>query len=812
MKNFLFILFLFLSVGCSAQFGNNNPNIFNLKNFKGIGDARQVFDGVTNGTTTITSATANFTSADVNKIIRIPRGTSSTKAFVGTISSVSNSTTVILNSAAAATTSADTVVLGTDNTNALDSAISACNQAGGGVIFIPAGWYLFGGQLITSYYGTNPNAQIPWPVTSFDSSSGVQNQFTRRRFIIEGEATGLISLPVNGGPGAHPAGATILETIIDGSTSGGQPASFFGTKSPDAGNFNLNANEITFDDLIIEVPTNEEGGGPLIGGINAFYSAGTSVENTAIVIDGLGQSSSKPINDVAGLVLNEQGGELVYDVNRVAIAGFKYGLVTADHATIKDAHIYWCNFGRVYSRQFDGSEDQHLNVQWCSTLLYLPNTPILGGMLTGASSGGVSKYSYVKIDQLDAEIYTSGSKWYQSTPYVIVDSGDVGRITGFYSIAVSGLGLNPATQNVFNKYLCDSCFMINVGKPLYTPPANNYYTLTGTTGDLFAFSGTNTQGDIAAVAAGSLLASNGTSTLPAWSAAPTLTTSLTVPNLYGGVGSAGNLILNSTSNATKGKIYFGASGGNNYFNEAKGNIILNQTAAVNAAFAAYESDLTGGGALYPALLLVNTNTSSPGGSQYNIASVTLGAGNSAVVGQFAANYGSGATAPFVTQGFVIATRTNDPLLFAPNSTLVAQINGTGFSPTTTITSDLGTSSLAWRDLYYSHTISESAIGASSSLGTNVTSVTPSGSDEDFQLIVVSATGGVAGSLAQIAFGRTWIARPHCLISTADAVTGTAVFAGAGSYISLNAVSTSALQLSGNWVAAGTYTFNCHCGN
>lgn len=82
---------------------------------------------------------------------------------------------------------------------------------------------------------------------------------------------------------------------------------------------------------------------------------------------------------------------------------------------------------------------------------------------------------------------------------------------------------------------------------------------TGTTGDLLSFSTANTPSRIAAVATGYLLGSQGTSTLPAWLQAATLNTSLTTPLLVGSTSASGTLTLSSTSNATKGKLLFGAS-------------------------------------------------------------------------------------------------------------------------------------------------------------------------------------------------------------------------------------------------------------
>lgn len=79
--------------------------------------------------------------------------------------------------------------------------------------------------------------------------------------------------------------------------------------------------------------------------------------------------------------------------------------------------------------------------------------------------------------------------------------------------------------------------------------------LTGTTGDLISFSGTNTASNISAVATGSILASAGTGTLPVWSASPSLTTSLTVPLINGGTAANDDITIQGTSNATRTTSY-----------------------------------------------------------------------------------------------------------------------------------------------------------------------------------------------------------------------------------------------------------------
>jgi hypothetical protein len=70
-----------------------------------------------------------------------------------------------------------------------------------------------------------------------------------------------------------------------------------------------------------------------------------------------------------------------------------------------------------------------------------------------------------------------------------------------------------------------------------------------TVGDLLYASSTTALSKLAAVASGSVLVSAGTGTAPAYSASPTLTTSLTTPLVIGGTAASSTLTLESTSGA-----------------------------------------------------------------------------------------------------------------------------------------------------------------------------------------------------------------------------------------------------------------------
>ena len=501
--NNILLLAFFLMSGTGAYYGimNNNPRLYNVLDYGAKCDIRQVLDGVTNGTTTFTSATANFTAADVGKAIRIPRGTSSTAATVTTIASVSNSTTVILTAGAAATTSADTVTFGTDNTAAITNTILAGNAVGSDfTVLFPAvgGGYAVAGPCITSYAGANPNCQIPIPTTAYDSANTQQ----RKTITLLGESPPT-SQPVGNTVAPNPRTGSIVESLINGSINSSTPPSIIATKTADVGDFNISANELDIRNMTFFVAANNENGGPTMTAINWFYGGGIQIYNSNFTVDGNIKKINIPTNPAAGIVINQEGGEIMNVVDNVHISGFCYGLISADHTTVNKVSIQMCNYGRVFSEAFDLQEDKSDNLQWDIHLIYVPQTALLGGMV---AVGGTSPYSYFKIDALDAESYIGSANWY-NTVDMVSDSGGTARADISYAIAQSGVGLTPATQNIWTTHLGagDSTQMHNIGKP-YAVAGNaltandigygsSLNVLTGDAG--FTYAGSSSTGNVA---------------------------------------------------------------------------------------------------------------------------------------------------------------------------------------------------------------------------------------------------------------------------------------------------------------------------
>lgn len=137
-------------------------NYFNVKDYGAVGDARQVTDAVVSpGSTTVTSATANFTAADVGKIVFAGNTAFATAVPLGTITARNSATSITVSVAATQSLSGCHLVWGSaDDSNAMEAAFLAAKAATPerGVVYIPPGGYIVSKCVFNNTY-SNPSQQ-----------------------------------------------------------------------------------------------------------------------------------------------------------------------------------------------------------------------------------------------------------------------------------------------------------------------------------------------------------------------------------------------------------------------------------------------------------------------------------------------------------------------------------------------------------------------------------------------------------------------------------------------------------------------------
>ena len=160
--------------GKAADAGHVHPYQpwqFLPETYGALGNGKVIGDAVLSSNTTLTSASAGFTSADTGKYIMVNGGAGTANIPLITTITFVNSTTVTLGSAASVSGSAFQAVYGTDDTAAINSAVSAAktyalaNEYFAEVVFGAKIYVLATGPTQSGNGSSTPtfNAQIPLP-------------------------------------------------------------------------------------------------------------------------------------------------------------------------------------------------------------------------------------------------------------------------------------------------------------------------------------------------------------------------------------------------------------------------------------------------------------------------------------------------------------------------------------------------------------------------------------------------------------------------------------------------------------------------
>jgi len=187
------------NVSGGGTFVGPSTSVYDVKNYGAKGDARAVTDGVTSGSATLSSATANFTAGDVGKVIwAVKPGFGSTLLAIatGTVATFVSSTEItVATSSFTASETGLVVVLGTDDTASLQAAYAAALAAQNGddnnsfsgtkTVYIPAGGYIFqevaftgaNNKPLPNILGDGPSKTVFFPSPAFNFSSGFQPGF-----------------------------------------------------------------------------------------------------------------------------------------------------------------------------------------------------------------------------------------------------------------------------------------------------------------------------------------------------------------------------------------------------------------------------------------------------------------------------------------------------------------------------------------------------------------------------------------------------------------------------------------------------------
>lgn len=283
-----------------------------------------------------------------------------------------------------------------DSSTALQNAIIAANNAGGGRVIIPSKKYYLKNVL-------NPdqnNCQIYIPSKSISDLGKVT-------IVIEGEfETGQV--PYQGNPGFTQAvmsqtGSQLISTITG---SGTIPSVISGLGNIDA--FGFNYNTIFLKNFAIVVPWTNNG--PTLTAVNGKYWHQTGIDGLAISMsDAPLKITNTLTNECAAILIGLVNGDPPTYVKNTWISGFKYGVICGELTHLDYVVCYNCIYSYTFTKGHYPIIVDNCFALWGTYCLYFPTTTIFD------ISPGLSR---VVINNLFREYYTSGAVWYSSSYFV----------------------------------------------------------------------------------------------------------------------------------------------------------------------------------------------------------------------------------------------------------------------------------------------------------------------------------------------------------------------------------------------------------
>lgn len=397
---------------------------YNVKDYGALGDGQYLYNvSMTASSATLTSSGASFVSGDIGKYILVRGAGTSGRDLLTTISAVGSSTSITLGTTAATTVSNQYARYGTDDTTAIQAAITAAHSASGGVVFFPNGSYIIAGALVTSdNLGYNPNAQIYIP-SQINTNNG------RTHIKIIGETPPNWAALGLGADILRPNGGVWLCSQL-AATSGTNP-SVIGAANTVVGQ---NYNYFTIENIGVAVPSNPSGVGVIINGINARNTASLIARHCLVTTESSGYVQVEPQGAYAGILSNKVESETSNLIENCQVWGFRFGYVVTEHVKLIQPAAFCCVVGFCFIRG-NSPVSGNIIVNWCKYMLYWPEA---------ATFGETEGTCHVNLS-VDTEAYDiDPSRWFATTE-TILDTNNNGKGVVIYASQLAWTGYSRST-------------------------------------------------------------------------------------------------------------------------------------------------------------------------------------------------------------------------------------------------------------------------------------------------------------------------------------------------------------------------------
>lgn len=373
----------------------------NVKDFGAKGDGKRVTDAVlTSGSGIVTSATAAFTSADVGKLANAWKEGGSATIALGTIASYQSPTQVTLSNNASASASACALRWGTNDRTAINAAIAAVTNRGGGRVFFPKGVYK-----VSATFDGSTNSVVTFPAFTAHSAP-----LPKIDVLLEGECWDFAAA-------IHPTSAADIDaTGISG--SGTQPALIapkaFGAI---ASLSDFSAVQPSIKNLRFVFSEN-----PAITGLQ-FHNCTTLItDNVTVSVDSTDDTIAEPTNSQSyAIIWPARSNDTQLFCRGGFIQGFFNAVGFSEHFKPWGLQIRKCKQAMVAEQAFHLNSGQLL-IEQCGVMLSVEGSCRMD-------------FEWV-VERNDADT----GQWFAKQTYDIVDASNLGEGLIRYVNAVSYTG------------------------------------------------------------------------------------------------------------------------------------------------------------------------------------------------------------------------------------------------------------------------------------------------------------------------------------------------------------------------------------
>lgn len=316
------------------------------------------------------------------------------------------------------------MIVGTDDTEAIQDAIDACYAAGGGIVYFPHGIYVISGALQTSVNGVNPNGQLIIPRLQYNVTGNQVTIYllgeamaTQRRATASADI-----LPLNG---------VILWSTVTGS---GTEPSVISNSFYNNGFADTNGVYWLMENITVRTKSKSDASthiAPTMSGINAgrsgiFYGRFLTADTESVPLEGVAPTSANQIGIITPRINNAAAS--VNFLEMCTAVGYYYGFDGGEHVNWNALMANVCHAGFAFRGMNHTAQVGRIYSNACKyDVIFLGDARMI-------------------IDNLAVESFVDGAKWfnYTNTLYAPSPVNVLGSVT-VLNVPAGGSSVGPVT-------------------------------------------------------------------------------------------------------------------------------------------------------------------------------------------------------------------------------------------------------------------------------------------------------------------------------------------------------------------------------